>query len=231
MTTNCMNCGAMLLQGATVCPVCRQPVAPTQSNSGWTQQPNMPPGASWQQPGPPPFGTPPGGSKPIWVIALGLALLLMIGVAGYLVYFVTIKKTVDEIDKEQEELRNLVSPEPVQQDNTNSSLPPQPSPPGTRNRNSPKAPISGGVLNGKAISLPKPTYPPVAKAAHASGTVTVQVTVDEEGKVISANAVSGHPLLQAAAVQAARQARFSPTLLAGQPVKVTGVITYNFVAE
>ncbi|HEX8651113.1 MAG TPA: TonB family protein [Pyrinomonadaceae bacterium] len=93
------------------------------------------------------------------------------------------------------------------------------------------APISGGVLNGKAISLPKPPYPPVAKAARASGTVTVQVTIDENGNVISARAVSGHPLLQSAAVQAARSAKFSPTKLSGQPVKVTGVITYNFVAQ
>lgn len=94
-----------------------------------------------------------------------------------------------------------------------------------------KAPISGGVLNGKAISLPKPPYPPIAKAARASGTVTVQVTIDESGKVISARAVGGHPLLQQAAVQAAYGARFSPTQLSGQPVKVTGVITYNFVAQ
>jgi protein TonB len=85
------------------------------------------------------------------------------------------------------------------------------------------------VLNGKAISLPKPAYPPIARAARASGTVTVQVTIDESGKVISARAVGGHPLLQQAAVQAANQARFSPTLLSGAPVKVTGVITYNFV--
>jgi protein TonB len=95
----------------------------------------------------------------------------------------------------------------------------------------PRAPISGGVLNGKAISLPKPAYPPIAKAAHASGTVTVQVLIDENGNVVSAKAINGHPLLQAVAVGAARQARFSPTKLSGQPVKVTGVIQYNFVAQ
>jgi TonB family protein len=95
----------------------------------------------------------------------------------------------------------------------------------------PSGPVSGGVLNGKAISLPKPSYPPIAKAAHASGTVTVQVTIDESGKVISAHAVGGHPLLQAAAVQAAYQATFTPTKVSGQPVKVSGVITYNFVAQ
>jgi periplasmic protein TonB len=95
----------------------------------------------------------------------------------------------------------------------------------------PRAPISGGVLNGKAISLPKPAYPPIARAAHASGTVVVQVLIDENGNVVSAHAVSGHPLLQGAAVGAARSAKFSPTKLSGQPVKVTGVIQYNFVAQ
>jgi protein TonB len=102
--------------------------------------------------------------------------------------------------------------------------PPPPPPP-------PRAPISGGVLNGKAISLPKPAYPAIARTAHASGTVVVQVVIDENGNVISAHAVSGHPLLQGVAVSAARSARFSPTKLSGQPVKVTGVITYNFVAQ
>jgi len=89
--------------------------------------------------------------------------------------------------------------------------------------------ISGGVLNGKATSLPKPPYPPAARAVRASGAVSVQVLIDEGGSVVSASAVSGHPLLRAAAVQAARGARFSPTQLSGQPVKVSGVITYNFV--
>ncbi len=89
--------------------------------------------------------------------------------------------------------------------------------------------VSGGVLNGKAISLPKPNYPPAAKAVRAGGSVSVQVLIDEQGRVVSASAVSGHPLLQQAAVAAARGARFSPTLLSGQAVKVSGVITYNFV--
>jgi TonB family protein len=91
--------------------------------------------------------------------------------------------------------------------------------------------VSGGVLNAKAVSKPQPPYPPVAKAARASGTVTVQVTVDETGGVVAAEAVSGHPLLRAAAVAAAKQAKFSPTLLAGKPVRVSGVLTYNFVLE
>jgi TonB family protein len=89
--------------------------------------------------------------------------------------------------------------------------------------------ITGGVLNGKAIEMPLPTYPPAAKAVRAGGAVTVQVTIDENGEVISASAVSGHPLLRAAAMDAAKLARFSPTQLDGKGVKVTGVLVYNFV--
>jgi TonB family protein len=89
--------------------------------------------------------------------------------------------------------------------------------------------ISSGVINGKTINLPKPEYPSAAKAVRAAGAVTVQVVVDENGNVISAQAVGGHPLLQQAAVAAARQAKFQPTLISGSAVKVTGLIVYNFV--
>lgn len=89
--------------------------------------------------------------------------------------------------------------------------------------------VSGGVVNSKATNLVKPTYPQAARAVRAAGAVNVQVTISESGSVISASAVSGHPLLRQAAEQAARSSKFSPTLLSGQPVKVTGVIVYNFV--
>ena len=89
--------------------------------------------------------------------------------------------------------------------------------------------ISGGVINGKAVNLVKPSYPAAARAVRASGTVNIQVVIDESGNVISATAVNGHPLLRAAAEQAARSSNFSPTLISGKPVKVTGVIVYNFV--
>jgi len=91
--------------------------------------------------------------------------------------------------------------------------------------------ISGGVLNGKAISLPQPQYPPIAKQVKASGIVTVQVLVDENGNVVKATPVSGHPLLQSSARAAAMRAKFSPTKLAGKPVKVSGIITYKFELE
>ena len=95
----------------------------------------------------------------------------------------------------------------------------------------PHAPISGGVLNGKAIRLVTPPYPAIARSAHASGQVSVQVLIDENGNVLSATPTSGHPLLRAAAQSAALASKFSPTKLSGQPVKVNGVIIYNFVAQ
>ena len=89
-------------------------------------------------------------------------------------------------------------------------------------------PVSGGVLNGVAISLPSPGYPDTARRLRMSGLVTVEVVVDETGKVISAVATSGPMQLKEAAVQAALRARFSPTKLSGQPVKVSGMINYKF---
>jgi periplasmic protein TonB len=87
-----------------------------------------------------------------------------------------------------------------------------------------KKPINGGILNGKAIYLPQPEV----AAGEASGVVLVQVLIDENGAVIDAKAVSGPQHLQAAAVNAARLARFSPTTLMGEPVKVAGTLSYNF---
>lgn len=88
--------------------------------------------------------------------------------------------------------------------------------------------ISGGVVNGKAKNLVTPSYPTAAKSVGAKGEVKVQVVIDENGNVISASAVSGHPLLKSSAVNAARASKFSPTTLTGQKVKVTGFIIYNF---
>jgi protein TonB len=88
--------------------------------------------------------------------------------------------------------------------------------------------VSIGVLTGKAISKPSPPYPTIAKVGRIQGQVKVQVLIDEEGRVISASAIEGHPLLRDASVQAARQWRFSPTLLSEVPVKVEGILIFNF---
>src|ERR1051325_3379426 len=106
--------------------------------------------------------------------------------------------------------------------------PPPPQPPIQRK---PPTVISKGAITGLALSLPKPAYPAIAKQARAHGAVNVQVLVDETGRVVSAKAVSGHPLLIAAAQQAALGARFSPTRLGDQAVKGSGLIIYNLVRE
>jgi TonB family protein len=85
-----------------------------------------------------------------------------------------------------------------------------------------------GVVNGIATSLPKPPYPAPAAALHVEGKVNVQIMIDETGKVISAKAIDGNPLLRQASEKAALGARFKPTTLSNVPVKVTGVIVYNF---
>ena len=104
--------------------------------------------------------------------------------------------------------------------NQTGYFPPSPPPP--------TKPISTGVINGSAKSLPKPPFPAAAKAVNASGAVNVQITIDETGNVIAAKAVSGHPLLRQAAEQAALNAKFTPTQLSGKPIQVTGVVSYNF---
>lgn len=223
---NCMNCGAMLLSGATVCPVCQQPTNQAQGNSSWQPpSPVNPPGAPWQQPGgqfqigPPPLASGSTGPNVALVLVIVLAVIFVIGGAAAAIFVLQGKRS-SRYDTDNYN-RSRATPTPYVY-NT-----PPPTPPNNRSG----APISGGVLNGKAIELPQPVYPAIAKAAKASGSVVVQVTVDESGNVTSARAISGHSLLQASAVQAARQARFSPTIISGKPVKVTGTLSYNFAAE
>jgi protein TonB len=91
--------------------------------------------------------------------------------------------------------------------------------------------LASSILISKAVSLPQPLYPALAKQIKAQGAVNVQILVDEQGKVISAHAVSGNPTLLVAARDAAMRARFTPTVLSGVPVKVQGLITYNFVLQ
>ncbi len=90
-------------------------------------------------------------------------------------------------------------------------------------------PVNVGQINGRAVRLPSPQYTSAARAARASGRVTVRVLVDEKGNVVSATATSGHPLLRRSAVQAARRSKFRPVSRNGRPVRATGTIAYNFV--
>ena len=103
-----------------------------------------------------------------------------------------------------------------------------PAPPAPTPRPIPRI-VRKPIINSEALELPKPQYPALAIRIQLEGTVAVQVLIDETGKVISARAISGHPILVPPAQQAAFRARFSPTMIGDQPVKVSGVITYNFV--
>lgn len=89
--------------------------------------------------------------------------------------------------------------------------------------------LTGAVVNGTSISKPAPKYSSKARKLGIQGPVTIVVLIDEEGKPISARAKSGHPLLVANAANAACQSRWTPTMLAGHPVKVSAAITYNFM--
>ena len=129
------------------------------------------------------------------------------------------KRTSAEAARKEREGQRSDRPAPA-------TTPEPPAPP------EPKSKRAGGsfaVLNGRAVSKPEPEYPAAAKAAGAQGSVAVWVDVDERGNVVEAEAVSGHPLLRAAAVAAARLAKFSPTLLSGRPAGTKGIVTYNFV--
>lgn len=123
---------------------------------------------------------------------------------------IDVKPNIAEDDKEEPPVLKKATPEPAPKKNIVQSL---------------------GVINGKATSLPKPPYPAAAKAVRAEGEVSVQVMIDETGRVVSAKAVSGHPLLKGVSENAAQGAKFAPTLLSNQPVKVTGVIIYKFSAQ
>lgn len=91
--------------------------------------------------------------------------------------------------------------------------------------------VNVGVVNSRATSLPKPAYPQIAKQANASGQVTVQVTIDEQGNVTSARAVSGNALLRPSAEAAARQSRFNPVRVGDRAVTATGLLVYNFINQ
>ena len=91
--------------------------------------------------------------------------------------------------------------------------------------------VAAGLEPGRVLMMPKPPYPNMARMARANGTVDVNVVIDEDGKVIAAAAISGHPLLFGVSVAAAREAVFTPTKLHGKPVKVVGVIKYSFRAQ
>jgi len=130
----------------------------------------------------------------------------------------------------------VAPPESLRPEAKNPEAKPQPSPTSPARIETPAQPDEvepweGGILNSKALQLPEPKYPAEAKSSHAFGDVQVKILVDETGKVISAEAEFGPESLRQAAVDAAKLARFKPVIVNGVPVKVSGILTYNFVAQ
>lgn len=166
-------------------------------------------------------------SRAGWYLVFASILILgFVGIGTAVLGSAAYKAVLTNIKAEETENRGVRSKEKMTEDNTRQVKP-------RRERGNSSTPtqekaISRGVLNSSAVKLPKPTYPQSAKAVRAGGAVNVQVTVDEEGKVISVTAVSGHPMLRASAEQAARNAEFKPTILSGKAVKTTGLIVYDF---
>ncbi|MDQ2856711.1 MAG: TonB family protein [Acidobacteriota bacterium] len=137
--------------------------------------------------------------------------------------------TIREADDQSVQTNNIPTPNPTVNPTPNSSA----SPVSSQTEAKPRQPIDrskpleSGILNSKAIELPEPKL--AEGATKLGGIVRVRVIVDETGKVISAEIEDGRIELRRAAIEAARKARFAPTLVDGQPIKVTGLITYLFV--
>jgi TonB family protein len=113
----------------------------------------------------------------------------------------------------------------------NEVVPPDPPKPITQPRadeNRQPVRLTSTVLQGKVTVRRTPDYPPLAKQVHLEGSVSVEVIIAPDGRVESARAVSGHPLFVKAAVDSAYGWRFEPTMLNSTPVRVTGIIVFNF---
>jgi hypothetical protein len=91
--------------------------------------------------------------------------------------------------------------------------------------------ISLGVLNGRAIDLVTPEYPAAGLLLNVYGQVEGAVVLDEDGHVVSATVLTGHPLLRAASIAAARKSSFEPLTVKGEQVRVSGIIDYNYLAR
>lgn len=140
--------------------------------------------------------------------------------------------TTITLDPQTRTARKMGPPPPPPPPPAPAAPPAPPAPPAAPSAPPAEAPkkvaVSTGVLQNAAIKRVQPPYPPVAKAAQAQGPVQVQTVINETGNVVEATVISGHPLLREAATEAARQWEFKPTEVGGKPVKVQGVLTFNF---
>ena len=115
------------------------------------------------------------------------------------------------------------------QANTRAAAPAaQPPAPGGTAAGETVAPVSVGSLLAKARQRVTPSYPQIARAARATGTVTVYLVVNEKGEVESVQRTLGPTQLQQAAIDAARRFKFNPTEVDGRAVRVSGYLSFNF---
>jgi protein TonB len=77
----------------------------------------------------------------------------------------------------------------------------------------------------------QPVYPPLAKQARIQGVVILEAIIGKDGAVTEVKVISGHPLLQQAAIDAVSQWKYKPTLLNGEPVEVVTTVTVNFAFQ
>jgi len=88
--------------------------------------------------------------------------------------------------------------------------------------------ISSGVMQGQIIQRTQPVYPPIARAAHMQGTVTLHAIISKTGTIEKLEAVSGPEMLRGAATDAVKSWRYKPYLLNGEPTEVDTTVIVNF---
>jgi protein TonB len=88
--------------------------------------------------------------------------------------------------------------------------------------------VSAGVSAGLLVQPIRPVYPGIAKAAHMEGAVVIEAIISKSGQIESAHVISGPAMLQRAALEAVRAARYSPYRLNGEATEVETTITINF---
>ena len=88
--------------------------------------------------------------------------------------------------------------------------------------------VSEGVMRTLLIKKVQPKYPEEARKKHVEGTVLMKTIISHEGDVQELTVVSGDPLLVPAALEAAKQWKYRPYLLHGQPVEIETQIMMNF---
>jgi TonB family protein len=162
-------------------------------------------------------------------LGYGTARLFVIGRRAYLLVALSVKAAADS----EGALKFLNSFVVTAEPSVDVPPPPRPAPvASTSGQPLPKKiRVSGGVLQANAVKKVSPPYPPEAKADGVFGEVQIEILISETGQVVEATVLSGPEPLREAALTAARAWEFKPTELSGVPVKVQGVLRFNFTLQ